>query len=57
MRAVAGDLGVEAMSLYWHVDGKEALLDGVVERLLAEVDPAPSPAGDWRAGLDAFARD
>lgn len=57
MRAVAGDLGVEAMSLYWHVNGKEALLDGVVERLLAEVDPAPSPAGDWRAGLDAFARD
>jgi len=28
-----------------------------VERLLAEVDPAPSSAGDWRAGLDAFARE
>lgn len=57
MRAVAADLGVEAMSLYWHVDGKEALLDGVVERLLAQVDPPPSPAGDWRGGLAAVARE
>lgn len=56
MRAVAGELGVEAMSLYWHVEGKDALLDGVVERLLAEVPPFPSSAG-WRCGLDAFARD
>lgn len=56
MRAVAGELGVEAMSLYWHVDGKEALLDGVVERVLAEVPMASGTAGDWRAGLDAFAR-
>jgi AcrR family transcriptional regulator len=56
MRAVARELGVEAMSLYWHVEGKDALLDGVVERLLAEVGPSPSP-GDWRAGLDALARD
>jgi AcrR family transcriptional regulator len=56
MRAVARELGVEAMSLYWHVDGKDRLLDGVVERLLAEVPPSRSP-GDWRAGLDAFARE
>jgi TetR/AcrR family transcriptional regulator, tetracycline repressor protein len=57
MRAVAGELGVEAMSLYWHVASKDALLDGVVERLLAEVEPAPSRAGDWRGDMDAFARD
>ncbi len=57
MRAVAAELGVEAMSLYWHVNGKDALLDGVVERILAELEPPPSPAGDWRAGLDALARD
>jgi len=55
MRAVARQLGVEAMSLYWHVDDKDALLDGVVERVLGEV-PAAQAATDWRAGIDAFAR-
>jgi TetR/AcrR family transcriptional regulator, tetracycline repressor protein len=55
MRAVAAELGVEAMSLYWHVPGKEALLDGVVERVLAEVAEEHEPAGDWRTGLAGFA--
>jgi AcrR family transcriptional regulator len=57
MRAVARELGVEAMSLYWHVDDKDALLDGVVERVLSEVPAAPGGAWeDWRAGMDEFAR-
>jgi AcrR family transcriptional regulator len=56
MRAVARELGVEAMSLYWHVDGKDALLDGVVERVLSEVPAAPGTAAGWRADLDEFAR-
>lgn len=55
MRAVAAELGVEAMSLYWHVPGKEALLDGVVERVLAEVAAEHTPQDDWRAGLEGFA--
>lgn len=55
MRAVAAELGVEAMSLYWHVPGKDALLDGVVERVLDEVAAEHRPVGDWREGLAAFA--
>jgi len=48
MRRVATELGVEAMSLYHHVDNKEALLDGVcevcVEEILAEAADLPLPA-------------
>ncbi len=37
MRRLGTELGVEAMSLYRHVANKRALLDGVAERLMAEV--------------------
>ena len=40
MRRVAADLGVEAMSLYHHVRGKEALLDGLIEALIGEIQHA-----------------
>ena len=42
MRAVALRLGVTPMALYRYVADKEALLDGLVERLLGEVE-VPSP--------------
>jgi AcrR family transcriptional regulator len=53
MRRLAADLDVEAMSLYYHLPAKEALLDGVVETVLAEVLAAVAHAGgdDWRARL------
>src|SRR5512140_2580498 len=38
MRSVAQQLGVTAMALYRHVGDKGALLDGLVERLLAEIE-------------------
>lgn len=38
MRNLAAELGVEAMSIYYHVANKEALLDGVVDTLVAEVE-------------------
>ena len=38
MRNLASALGVEAMSLYHHVANKEALLDGVVERVVQEIE-------------------
>ncbi|KGN38130.1 TetR/AcrR family transcriptional regulator [Knoellia subterranea] len=59
MRRLGQDLGVEAMSLYNHVKGKEALLDAMVEHvgaeLNAEVDALdlPDPAQDWAAALRA----
>ena len=45
MRRLGRELGVEAMSLYNHVRGKEDLLDGVVELLAREVE-IPS-VGSW----------
>lgn len=38
MRNVAAELGVEAMSLYYHVANKEALFDGVVDTLILEIE-------------------
>jgi AcrR family transcriptional regulator len=55
MRAVAKQLGVEAMSLYKHVVNKEDLLDGLVECVMQELEP-PAPTPDWRAGLRLRAR-
>ena len=54
MRRLGAELGVEAMSLYHHVAGKEAVLDGLLERVLEEarVEP-PRPA--WRDHLGAHA--
>lgn len=47
MRKLAAALGVEAMSLYHHFADKDAIFDGVVERVFAEMrlpDPLPE---DW----------
>lgn len=54
MRALAADLGCEAMSLYHHVQGIEGVLDAVVERLLDAISAAASPGGDPRRSLEAF---
>ncbi|MGD9694686.1 MAG: TetR/AcrR family transcriptional regulator C-terminal domain-containing protein [Thermoleophilia bacterium] len=57
MRRVAKRLGVEAMSLYWHVDGKDALLDGVIARLMEQtLLPRPERELSWREGFEDFAR-
>jgi AcrR family transcriptional regulator len=57
MRRLGAELGVEAMSLYKHVEGKEAVLDGVRALLLAELEAATPPPGDsWRDDLAGFAR-
>ena len=45
MRRLGQDLGVEAMSLYKHVANKEALLDGMVDLVFAEIElPAATHA-------------
>jgi AcrR family transcriptional regulator len=57
MRRLAADLNVEAMSLYYHLPDKEALLDGVVETVIAEIVAAVGRLDtngrdkDWRARL------
>jgi AcrR family transcriptional regulator len=47
MRRLGQELGVEAMSLYNHVAKKEDVLDGMVDVIVAEIDPA-SDSSDWK---------
>ncbi|MFI7547586.1 TetR/AcrR family transcriptional regulator C-terminal domain-containing protein [Actinoplanes sp. NPDC049599] len=55
MRRLAADLGVEAMSLYYHLPGKGGLLDGLAETVVTEIAAAVAltsdPAADWRTSL------
>jgi AcrR family transcriptional regulator len=50
MRALAARLGVEAMSLYHHVAGKDALLDAMVDSVFAEIR-SPRPGAAWHSEL------
>ena len=59
MRRLGGRLGVEAMALYRYVNGREDLLEGVVDRLVStlEIDPGArmGPADGWQAFLQWMA--
>jgi AcrR family transcriptional regulator len=55
MRNLAQALKVEAMSLYNHVPNKEAILDGLVELVVSEID-VPALGGDWKATMRQRAR-
>ena len=50
MRRLAGELGVEAASLYHYVKNKNQILDGLVELVAAEIE-RPMPSTDWRAAV------
>jgi AcrR family transcriptional regulator len=56
MRRLAKELGVEAMSLYHHVEDKEDLLDGICERVMAEFR-FPEPTGAWAEDARRGARE
>lgn len=54
MRRVAAELGVEAMSLYHYIPSKDLLLDGLADKLVAEIArsaPARTPGEEWRTAL------
>lgn len=55
MRQLAQGLGVEAMSLYKHVANKDALLDDMVEWVVAEMGAA-DPTAEWKEALLERAR-
>lgn len=58
MRGLGKELGVEAMSLYRYVNGREDLLEGIVESMIAELhlDPATmEPLNGWQAYLQWLA--
>ena len=50
MRRLARELGVEAASLYHHVNGKSQILDALVDLVAAEIE-APKPSADWRTAI------
>jgi len=54
MRKLGSELGVEAMSLYNHVPNKGALLDGMVEVLLGELEVPPEDEGWERRIREAY---
>jgi TetR/AcrR family transcriptional regulator, tetracycline repressor protein len=51
MRRLAAELGVMPNALYTYVPHKEALLDALLDDLLADVDPGDPAEEDWRDGL------
>ncbi len=63
MRRLADDLGVEAMSIYYHLPNKDAILDGLIELAFSEIEQevggfaAPDVAigidGAWQPALRA----
>jgi AcrR family transcriptional regulator len=55
MRRVAADLGVGTMSLYWHVETREELIELMFDRAIAGqlLDVVPT---DWREALAQIAR-
>src|SRR5215207_597432 len=57
IRRLAERLGVEPMSIYYHVPNKEAILDGAVEVVFAEIEQAaggfavPETDAAWKSSL------
>lgn len=56
MRALATELGAGTMSLYHHVPNKDALLDGITEAIMTEIEVPDPGDGDWVDRALAMAR-
>jgi AcrR family transcriptional regulator len=54
MRRLAAELGVEAMTIYYHVLNKAAILDALVERVIGEI-AMPESSAEWRPALRSIA--
>lgn len=50
MRKLAEKLGVQAMSLYNHVANKDEILDGIVDRVVSEIE-LPRIRDDWKVAM------
>lgn len=50
MRGLGAKLGFEAMSLYKHVAGKDEILDGILDRVISEID-IPIREADWKEAM------
>lgn len=56
MRRIAAELGVGVMSLYNHVPNKSALLDGVAETVLSQIEFTDDPSAHWTERVRIQAR-
>lgn len=58
MRRLGSELGVEAMALYYYFRSKSALVDGLCEKVLSELDLETDSVREWserlRRGLTSF---
>ena len=50
MRRVANELDVVPMALYKHIANKEEMLDGMLDAVVAEIDP-PRTGIDWKTAV------
>jgi AcrR family transcriptional regulator len=50
MRRIAQELGVVPMALYKHVANKDEVLDGMIDVVVAEIDP-PLADADWKTTM------
>lgn len=50
MRRLGAELDVEAMSLYKHIDGKDDLLDGMVDAVIGAIE-VPEPGSEWQDAM------
>jgi AcrR family transcriptional regulator len=55
MRKLAGELGIEAMSLYYHVKSKDDILDGMLDAVYGEF-ATPQAGEEWREAMRERAR-
>lgn len=55
MRRLGAELGVNPMSLYHHVAGKEALIGGLIDAVYAEMRLPPAVGMPWQARVRAWA--
>ncbi|MGA7688718.1 MAG: TetR/AcrR family transcriptional regulator C-terminal domain-containing protein [Jiangellales bacterium] len=50
IRRLADELGVKPMTIYHHVPNKDAIIDGMVDRVFAEIDLPPADQ-HWKAAM------
>jgi TetR/AcrR family transcriptional regulator, tetracycline repressor protein len=55
MRRLAARLGVGTPTIYWHVGNRDAVLDGLVSRLIAEIDVDRPDGGNPHERLKSLA--
>lgn len=57
MRKLGAELGVDPMAIYYYIPNKSAVLDSLVEAVMAEQVFSYNPQNDWRQNLTQVARE